>query len=155
MGGSLGSSGSGGVSSRSRRHRRGSFSEINVTPMVDVMLVLLIIFMVTAPMLTAGVQVDLPNTKAQPLQGQDEPLTVSIQADGKIFIQKTPVSLDELGTKLKAITGEKTDTRIFVRGDKNVDYGRIMHVVGEISAAGLSHVALITEQSEGSSRKGK
>jgi biopolymer transport protein TolR len=140
MGASLGSGGSG---RDSRRYRKQRFTEINVTPMVDVMLVLLIIFMVTAPMLTAGVQVDLPKTSASPLQGQDEPLTVSVQANGKVFIQKTPVSVEELGAKLKAIVGEKADTRIFVRGDKSVDYGRIMHVVGEINAAGLTKVALV------------
>ena len=152
MGASLG----GGGGRDSRRYRKQRFTEINVTPMVDVMLVLLIIFMVTAPMLTAGIQVDLPKTSASPLQGQDEPLTISVQSDGKIFLQKTPVSVDELGDKLKAIAGEKSDTRIFVRGDKNVDYGRIMHVVGEINAAGYTKVALITEQTEsGSSRKEK
>jgi biopolymer transport protein TolR len=139
-----------------RRYRKQRFTEINVTPMVDVMLVLLIIFMVTAPMLTAGVQVDLPEAKATPLQGKDEPLTISVQADGKIFIQKTPVSIDELGDKLRAIAGEKSDTRIFVRGDRNVDYGRIMRAIGEITAAGFNKVALITEQVQGnSSRKGK
>ena len=138
-----------------KRSRRG-FADINITPMVDVMLVLLIIFMVTAPMLTAGVQVDLPKASASPLQGQDEPLTVSIQADGKVFINKTPISVDSLGGKLKAIAGEKMETRIFVRGDKSVDYGRIMRVVGEINEAGFSKVALITEQSQDSaSHKGR
>ncbi len=143
MAGSLGS-GSGGRDSR--RYRKQRFTEINVTPMVDVMLVLLIIFMVTAPMLTSGIQVDLPKAQAAPLQGQDEPLTVWIQANGKVYIQKTPVAVDDLGAKLKAIVGEKTDTRIFVRGDKNVDYGHIMYVVGEINAAGLTKIALITDQ---------
>ncbi len=151
MGASLGGGGSGGRDSR--RYRKQRFTEINVTPMVDVMLVLLIIFMVTAPMLTAGVQVDLPKAQASPLQGQDEPLTVSVQADGKVFLQKTPVTVEELGPKLKAIAGEKSDTRIFVRGDKNVDYGRIMHVVGEINGAGFTKVALITEQATGTSSR--
>jgi biopolymer transport protein TolR len=137
-----------------RRARAKAFAEINVTPMVDVMLVLLIIFMVTAPMLTAGVQVDLPKAQSAPLQGQDEPLVVSVQSNGKIFLQKTPVSADELGAKLKAVAGEKTDTRIFVRGDKAVDYGRIMHVIGEINVAGFSKVALITEQPQ-EDRRGK
>lgn len=137
----------------SRRYRKGRFTEINVTPMVDVMLVLLIIFMVTAPMLTAGVQVDLPKTQAAPLQGQDEPLVVSIQADGKVFLQKTPVTVEELGAKLQAIAGEKTDTRIFVRGDRQVDYGQVMHVVGSINAAGFNKVALITEQTQESSSR--
>ena len=146
MGASLGGgSGSGGGS---RRSRRKGFSEINVTPMVDVMLVLLIIFMVTAPMLTAGVQVDLPKTQSSPLQGQDEPLTVTIQRNHKVYLQKDLIDVAVLGAKLKAVSGEKTDTRIFVRGDKDVDYGSIMHVVGEINAAGFSKVALITEQSK-------
>jgi len=149
MGATLGSGGR-----RSGRLRKTRFAEINVTPMVDVMLVLLIIFMVTAPMLTAGVQVDLPKAQSAPLQGQDEPLTVSVQSSGKVFIQKTAVSVDALGAKLRAIAGAKTDTRIFVRGDKSVDYGRVMHVIGAINAAGFSKVALITEQpQENSSHK--
>jgi biopolymer transport protein TolR len=135
------------------RHKR--FTDINVTPMVDVMLVLLIIFMVTAPMLTAGVQVDLPKAQSAPLQGQDEPLTVSVQSNGKIYVQKTVVSIESLGPKLKAVVGEKPDTRIFVRGDKSVDYGRIMRVVGEINAAGFSKIALITEQQESPERRGR
>ena len=143
MAGSLGSS-----SKYSRRYRKQRFTDINVTPMVDVMLVLLIIFMVTAPMLTAGVQVDLPKTQSAPLQGQDEPLVVSVQANGKVFLQKTQVSVDDLGAKLKAIAGEKVETRIFVRGDKSADYGRIMHVIGEINTAGFNKIALITEQSQ-------
>lgn len=129
----------------SRRSRQKPFSEINVTPMVDVMLVLLIIFMVTAPLLTSGVQVDLPKTQSAPIQGQDEPLVITVQANGRVFIQKTPVVIDELSAKLRAIAGEKKDTRIFVRGDKDVDYGRIMQVVGAINAGGFTKVALITE----------
>jgi biopolymer transport protein TolR len=153
MGASMGGPGGGRDARRYRKHR---FTEINVTPMVDVMLVLLIIFMVTAPLLTSGVQVDLPKTEAAPLQGQDEPLVVSIQNDGKVFLQKTPVQIEELGAKLKAVAGEKSDTRIFVRGDKSVDYGRVMHVVGAINAAGFTKVALITEQvEESSSHHGK
>ena len=150
MGGSLGSD-----SGRrdTRRYRKQRFTEINVTPMVDVMLVLLIIFMVTAPMLTSGVQVDLPKTQSAPLQGQDEPLIVSIQSDGKVFVQKTLVTVEELGPKLKNIAQEKSDTRIFVRGDKSVDYGRVMHVVGAINAAGFTKVALITEQTQESSSR--
>ena len=140
----------GGISSsgrnRSRRARRG-FSEINVTPFVDVMLVLLIIFMVAAPMMTAGVQVDLPSSKADPVQGNEEPLTITIRSGGDVYIQNSKVELDALGSKLKAITGEKKDTRMFIRGDKSVDYGRIMQVMGEINAAGYSKVALITDPS--------
>ncbi len=142
MGASLG----GGGGNRGRRKQRAdSFSEINITPMVDVMLVLLIIFMVAAPMMTSGVTVDLPKTTAAPVSGQDEPLAVSVTSDGKIYIQKTQVTLNKLQEKLKAITGQKRDTRIFVRGDKNIDYGKMMQVVGEINAAGFSKVALITD----------
>jgi biopolymer transport protein TolR len=153
MGASLGS---GSGRRDSRRYRKQRFTEINVTPMVDVMLVLLIIFMVTAPLLTSGVQVDLPKTQSAPLQGQDEPLVVSIQSDGKVFLQKTQVPVEDLGAKLQAVSHEKTDTRIFVRGDKSVDYGKVMHVVGAITAAGFNKVALITEQAqENSSRRGR
>ena len=109
------------------------------------MLVLLIIFMVAAPMMTSGVTVDLPQSSAAPVTGQDEPLSVTITADGKVYIQKTIVPLDKLQEKLTAITGQKRDTRIFVRGDKTVDYGKIMQVVGEINAAGFNKVALITD----------
>ncbi len=141
MGASLG----GGGGKRSYRRRKQGFSEINITPMVDVMLVLLIIFMVAAPMLTTGVQVDLPDAKAKPLQGNDEPLEISIQKDGTIFIQKEEVPLAELGARLKAIVGEKKDTRIFVRGDGAVDYAHVMAAVGEINEAGLTKVALLTD----------
>lgn len=134
---------SGGASHRRRRQR---ISEINVTPMVDVMLVLLIIFMVTAPMLTAGVTVDLPESSAHPLPGTDEPLTISISGDGRIYLQDTQLDLRQMVSKLKAITKEKMDTRIFVRGDRRVDYGRIMQVMGAMNEAGFSKVALITEQ---------
>lgn len=142
MGASLGNSGS---SRASRRSRGQMMTEINVTPFVDVMLVLLVIFMVTAPMLTAGVNVDLPQASAKPLAGQDEPLSISINSSGKVFLQKTEIDGKELRAKLSAIAAEKKDTRIFVRGDKNVDYGKIMQVVGEINAAGLSKVSLVTE----------
>ena len=138
-----------GMGSKRRRHRAERFSEINVTPMVDVMLVLLVIFMVAAPMMTTGVTVDLPSSKAAPVPGQDEPLTVSITADGRIYIQKTKVEPAEFEEKLKAITGQKRDTRIFVRGDKNADYGKIMQVVGAINAAGFAKVALITDVNHG------
>ena len=138
---------------RGRGYRKQQFTEINVTPLVDVMLVLLIIFMVTAPMLTAGVTVDLPESSASPVPGQDEPLAVSIKADGSIYIQETKVELEGLRDKLQAIVGEKTETRIFVRGDKTVDYGFVMRVIGEINAAGLLKVALITEQQQGGSAR--
>lgn len=133
---------------RGRGYRRQQFTDINVTPFVDVMLVLLIIFMVTAPMLTAGVTVDLPKSDAQPLPGTDEPLSVSIEKDGDIFIQETKVKLEDLAEKLTAIVGEKKDTRIFVRGDEGIDYGTVMQVIGVINRAGLLKVALVSEQLE-------
>lgn len=142
MGASLGG---GGGRNRRRRNRADGFSEINITPMVDVMLVLLIIFMVAAPMMTSGVTVDLPKASSAPVAGQDEPLSVTVTANGKIYIQKTQVQMNELQAKLVAITGQKRDTRIFVRGDKNIDYGKMMQVVGEINAAGFGKVALITD----------
>jgi biopolymer transport protein TolR len=131
-------------------HKRSRFhsdllSEINVTPLVDVMLVLLVIFMVTAPMMTAGVNVDLPSSNARALPGNDEPLAVSITSNGKIYVQKQEVQIKDLEAKIAAILGEKRDTRIFVRGDRSVDYGRIMQVVGEINGAGFTKVSLVTE----------
>ncbi len=130
---------------RGHGYRKQQFTEINVTPFVDVMLVLLIIFMVTAPMLTAGVQVDLPDSKAGAVQGKDEPLSVTIQKGGVIYIQESKIQAENLVPKLKAIAGEKFDTRIFVRGDASVTYGEVMLIVGDISHAGFSKVALITE----------
>jgi len=144
-----------GTTNRKRRARAQAFSEINITPMVDVMLVLLVIFMVAAPMMTSGVTVDLPESNAAPVQGKDEPLAVTITQDGKVYIQKTLVDIQNLQSKLKSITGEKKDTRIFVRGDRNVDYGRIMQVVGEVNAAGFNKVALITDTGAAAGAKGK
>jgi biopolymer transport protein TolR len=147
--------GGGGGRKHRRSGRQQAFAEINITPMVDVMLVLLVIFMVAAPMMTSGVTVDLPQSAASPVAGQDEPLVLSITSDGKVYLQKTPVALKDLRAKLAAITGRKKDTRIFVRGDRSVDYGKIMQVVGEINAGGFSKVALITEQSGTAPDKGK
>ncbi|MGH6828741.1 MAG: protein TolR [Rhizomicrobium sp.] len=131
--------------SRGRRVRRRPLSEINVTPFVDVMLVLLIVFMVTAPLLTVGVPVDLPKTKA-PALGQDkEPLSVTISKDGKIYLQKEAVSEDALVPKLQAISRNGYDQRIFVRGDKTVDYGRVMVVMGLLASAGFTHIGLVTD----------
>ena len=129
-----------------RRSRRQPMSEINVTPMVDVMLVLLIIFMVTAPLLTVGVQVDLPQTRAAVIPGKDEPISVSLNREGKIFIQDTEIELNALGARLKAIAGNNPDARIFVRGDKTINYGRVMETMGAINAAGFGKVALVSEQ---------
>lgn len=139
--------------SRNRRSRRGGFTEINVTPFVDVMLVLLIIFMVTAPMLTAGVEVDLPDSKASSLSKPDEPLIVSVNENGHLFIQETQIEVADLQPKLKAITGEKLDTVIYVRGDTAIDYGRVMAVMGEINAAGFTKVALLTDFDQSGARR--
>lgn len=132
---------------RGKSSRR-MMSEINVTPFVDVMLVLLIVFMVTAPLLTAGVQVDLPKEDAPPLPGQDEPLSISIDKKGVIYIQEKKIELDELMGKLEAITKRKKDTRIFLNGDKDIDYGRVMNVMAAINNAGYTKVGLVTEQPE-------
>lgn len=139
---------------RSRRRAHSPISDINVTPMVDVMLVLLIIFMVTAPLLTVGVEVDLPRTKASVIQGKDEPLAVSIDAVGRIFLQETELEIDSLAPRLMAITENNPDARIFVRGDKAIDYGRVMEVMGTINAAGFRKVALVTERLEKVRKKG-
>ena len=139
----------------SRVVRRTPMSDINVTPMVDVMLVLLIIFMVTAPLLTVGVPVDLPKTQASTITGHDEPLVITVNRQGEIFLQETAIKLDDLVPRLKAITMYKPDTRIFVRGDKSVVYGRIVQVMGTVSAAGFSRVALIAELPTARSAKGK
>ncbi|HFD16703.1 MAG TPA: protein TolR [Rhodospirillales bacterium] len=124
-------------------------AEINVTPFVDVMLVLLIVFMITAPLLTTGVNVDLPRAKSSPLPGQDEPLAVTLAADGTIYLQDSAVALDALAARLAAITGENRETRIFVRGDRSIDYGRVMAVVSAINRAGFTRVALVTEAPAG------
>jgi biopolymer transport protein TolR len=120
-------------------------SEINVTPFVDVMLVLLVVFMVTAPLLTVAVPLDLPKTEARTINADKEPLVVSIDESGKVYLQESATELDDLVEKLKAITGANPDARIFVRGDKSVSYGRIMEVMGTISAAGFNKVALVAE----------
>jgi biopolymer transport protein TolR len=118
---------------------------INVTPFVDVMLVLLIVFMVTAPLLTTGVQVDLPESRAEGLPGQDEPLSVTVTADGTIYLQETEVALADLVPRLMAITEENLDARVFIRGDRALVYGRVMEVIGTINRAGFTRVALVSE----------
>jgi len=137
---------------RRHRRRRSVMSEINVTPMVDVMLVLLIIFMVSAPLLTVGVPIDLPQSQAKSLDQDREPLTIALNGEGKIFLQTTQMGVDELVAKLKAISeaqGGGFETRIYVRGDRRVDYGTVMKVMGRISAAGFHRVALVTEVEQG------
>lgn len=132
-------------SGRRGRRRIRPMAEINVTPFVDVMLVLLIVFMVTAPLLTVGVPVDLPKTKAQALSQDREPLSVTVRRDGTIFLQNTRVQEDDLVPRLTAIAANGYDQRIFVRGDKLVDYGRVMQVMALISAAGFTHIGLVTD----------
>src|SRR3979490_1813165 len=138
--------GPGGGARRGRR-RVAPMAEINVTPMVDVMLVLLIIFMVSAPLLTVGVPLDLPQPRAKSLDNDKEPLTVSVNTKGEVFLQNTEIKVDELVPKLQAITQARggNDERIYVRGDKTVDYGTVMRVMGRLSAAGFRRVALVTE----------
>src|SRR6202162_4284674 len=135
------------VIGRRKRHRQRVMSEINVTPMVDVMLVLLIIFMVSAPLLTVGVPIDLPRTQAKSLDQDKDPLTVSVNVKEQVYLQNTEIPLDEVVPKLKAITDARggADERIYVRGDRQVDYGTVMKVMGRISAAGFRRVALVTE----------
>ncbi len=133
---------------RRGRRRVGGFkpmAEINVTPMVDVMLVLLIIFMVTAPLLTVGIPVNLPQTRAEPLSNPDEPIVVTINDKGAIYLQETMIGDDALVPRLQAITENKPDTKIFVRGDKKIDYGRVMQVMGLIKSAGFTQVALVVD----------
>jgi biopolymer transport protein TolR len=137
---------------RRHRRRRGVMSEINVTPMVDVMLVLLIIFMVSAPLLTVGVPIDLPQSQAKSLDQDKEPLTITLNGEGKIFLQNSEMAVDELVAKLKAVTearGGGFDERIYVRGDRKVDYGTVMKVMGRISGAGFHRVALVTDIEQG------
>ncbi len=143
-----GTSGGGG---RGRRRRTSPMAEINVTPMVDVMLVLLIIFMVSAPLLTVGVPLDLPQTQAKSLDQDKTPLTLSVNLKGQVFLNDTEIAIDELVPKLKAITEARAglDERIFVRGDKKVDYGTVMKVMGRLSSAGFRRVALVTEVEQG------
>ncbi len=128
------------------RRRSQPIAGINVTPMVDVMLVLLVIFMVTAPLMTSGVPVDLPSANAKPITGDDRPLTVSIKADGSIWLSEdTTVQLDELAPKLKAMSNNNPEARIFVRGDGAITYGRMIEVLTNLQGAGLNKVALITQ----------
>ena len=140
---------------RRRSRRRQVMSEINVTPMVDVMLVLLIIFMVSAPLLTVGVPIDLPQSQAKSLDQDKEPLTLSVNDKGKVFLQNDEISLDDLVAKLEAVAEARggKEARVYVRGDKNVNYGAMMQVMGRLSSAGFHRVALVTEFEQGSKAK--
>ena len=128
-----------------RSSKREPISEINVTPFVDVMLVLLIIFMVTAPLLTVGVQVDLPETSADTLPEDMEHLTLTINSKGEIFIQESKVEFEKIVAKILAVSNNRADTRIYVRGDKTINYGRVLEIMGMLSGAGFTKVALISE----------
>ena len=138
-------SGNGG--GRRRRRTARPMSEINVTPMVDVMLVLLIIFMVTAPLLATGVQVDLPQSKAASLEQNREPVAISIDRTGNVFLDDTPVPIEGLGARLQQVAASSREAggpRIYLRADHGLDYGRVMQVMGEINRAGLRKVALVS-----------
>ena len=139
-----------------RRGKGGRYeqnSQINVTPMVDVMLVLLVIFMVTAPMLTVGVPVDLPRANAPVVPDQKAPVEITIQKDGSIYVQEKAVSLDNLVPLLTAVTDSNPETRIYVRGDAGISYGQIMQVMGNVTSAGFKKVALVALPPSGSSRR--
>jgi biopolymer transport protein TolR len=143
--------GASAVAGKRRHHRRGVMSEINVTPMVDVMLVLLIIFMISAPLLTVGVPLDLPQTQAKSLDQDKEPLTISVNSQGQWFLQNTEIAVDDILPKLKAVTAARggMEEHIYVRGDRKVDYGTVMRVMGRLSGAGFHRVALVTEVEQG------
>ena len=138
-------SGNGRSSGRAAAGRYRPMSEINVTPLVDVMLVLLIVFMVTAPLMTVGVPIELPQTQAAPINEQKEPLTITVNREGTVFIQETSVQIDALVTRLQAITGSNPDAVLYVRGDKEISYGRVLEVMSLVSAAGFRKVSLVAE----------
>jgi biopolymer transport protein TolR len=149
--GGVGIRGAGGHGRRGRRRgRTAPMSEINVTPLVDVMLVLLIIFMVAAPLLTVGVPIDLPETAAKPMEGQTDPINISVDAEGRIFLQDNEIPFDEVVPKLQAIAKNGVEDRIYVRGDQDADYGTVMRVMARISAAGFKKIGLITLEEQGS-----
>jgi len=130
-------------------------ADINVTPMVDVMLVLLVIFMITAPLMTSGVPLDLPKTKAGQLKGDDKPVTVSVKADGSVWLQDTAIQVEDLGAKLKAVTAAKPDTTIFIRGDAGANYGKIAEVLSMVSNSGFPKISLLTQPApDGAPHKG-
>jgi biopolymer transport protein TolR len=145
---SAGGSGRGGRGHRRRGRHHALMSEINVTPMVDVMLVLLIIFMVAAPLLTVGVPIDLPDTQAKAMNSDTQPITVSVNPEGKVYLQETEIPIEEVVPKLQAIAKTGYDERIYVRGDKVADYGTVMKVMARISAAGFKNIGLVTLQEQ-------
>ena len=151
MGMSIGQTGGrGGRGHRRRGMHHALVSEINVTPFVDVMLVLLIIFMVAAPLLTVGVPIELPETQARALNAETQPITVSVNQEGQIFLQETEIGIDEIVPKLQAIAQTGYEERIFVRGDRDADYGTVMRVMARISSAGYRNLGLVTLQEQDS-----
>jgi biopolymer transport protein TolR len=148
MGLSVGQNGRGERAHRRRGRRQGLMSEINVTPFVDVMLVLLIVFMVAAPLLTVGVPIDLPEAQANALNSETQPITISVDGDGRIYLQETEIELDEIVAKLEAIARTGYSERIYLRGDRNADYGTVMRVMARISSAGFRNLGLVTLQEQ-------
>ncbi len=136
----------------SRRHKRHNrhkpVNEINVTPFVDVMLVLLIIFMVAAPLLTVGVPIDLPESRASQLNSETQPITISVNEQGQVYLQETEIAMNEIVPKLSAIAENGYEERIYVRGDRSADYGAVMRVMGLISQAGYKRLAMVTLQEQ-------
>ncbi len=134
-----------GINSSRKKRRYTQMSEINVTPFVDVMLVLLIVFMVTAPLLTVGIPVDLPKVKASALTDQKDPIEITVKLDGNLYLGESKVEIENLIPRLNAITSQNTEARIYVRGDRVVSYGRVMNIMSIINSAGYVKVALVTE----------
>ena len=143
----IGTSSSGGARRGSRRRGRNTRlnAEINVTPLVDVMLVLLIVFMIAAPLLSVGVPIELPKTDAQALPSEQEPITITVDFDGKIFIQEDEISLDDLTSRLVAVAGNGYEERIYLRADQDSDYGAVMKVMARVNSAGFSNLGLVTD----------
>jgi biopolymer transport protein TolR len=149
MGMSVGTAGGrGGRGHRRRGRHHGLMSEINVTPFVDVMLVLLIIFMVAAPLLTVGVPIDLPETRASAMNPETQPITISVNQNGQIYLQETEIPLEEVVAKLNAIATTGYEERVYVRGDKTTNYGIVMQVMARIQAAGYTKIGLVTLQEQ-------
>jgi biopolymer transport protein TolR len=146
MGMSVGAKNAGGGRRRRGGGKKAPMSEINVTPFVDVMLVLLIIFMVAAPLMTVGVPIDLPKTKASALNADTQPITVSVKSDGQVFLQETPIPIDEIAAKLQAVSTTGYTERVFVRGDGNAPYGVVADVMSRIQAGGFTNIGLVTDQ---------
>ncbi|MBL8573989.1 MAG: protein TolR [Hyphomicrobiaceae bacterium] len=146
MGMAMASGGGGGGGRRRRRGRPAVMNEINMTPFIDVILVLLIIFMVAAPMMTVGVPVDLPETQAKAMEGQTKPITVSVNAKGQVFVQDDEVTADTVVSKVQAIAKQGAEERIYIRGDRTADYGLIMRVMGRLNGAGFKKIGLVTLQ---------